>query len=115
MALALESHSAEANSIHDQWFDIDHAEKKLHEAMKGKLPERQYKIYHLLFVENRDDEDVAKIMGYKTTEKGRKAGYKQIKNLKKLFKQKAAEVLEKEDIIIHDSRSNTYRGSRRLY
>ena len=27
-------------------------------------------------------------MGYKTSEKGRKAGYKQIKNLKKIFKQK---------------------------
>lgn len=115
MALALENHSAEANSIHDQGFDIDHAEARLHKAMKRKLPERQYKIYHMLFVKNMDDEDVAKVMGYKTTEKGRKAGYKQIKNLKKLFKQKASELLEKEDIIIHDSRSNTYRGPKRIY
>ena len=38
-------------------------------------------------------------MGYKTSEKGRKAGYKQIKNLKKVFKQKAQEILDKEDII----------------
>jgi len=38
-------------------------------------------------------------MGYKTSEKGRKAGYKQIKNLKKIFKQKAQDILEHEDII----------------
>jgi hypothetical protein len=38
-------------------------------------------------------------MGYKTSEKGRKAGYKQIKNLKKIFKQKAQEILKNEDII----------------
>ena len=36
---------------------------------------------------------------YKTSEKGRKAGYKQIKNLKKIFKQKAQEILKTEDII----------------
>ena len=46
-----------------------------------------------------DEEDVAIRMGYKTSEKGRKAGYKQIKNLKKIFKQKAQEILEKEDVI----------------
>jgi hypothetical protein len=38
-------------------------------------------------------------MGYKTSEKGRKAGYKQIKNLKKLFKEKAQDILAREDII----------------
>jgi len=38
-------------------------------------------------------------MGYKTTEKGKKAGYKQIKNLKKLFKQIALKILQNEDII----------------
>ncbi|MBD36298.1 MAG: hypothetical protein CL512_05970 [Actinobacteria bacterium] len=115
MALALENHSAEANAISDSNFDIDSAEKRLHESMKKKLPERQYKIYHMLFVKNMDDEDVAKVMGYKTSEKGRTAGYKQIKNLKKLFKQKASEILAKEDIIIHDTKNITYRGTKRFY
>ena len=115
MALALENHTAEANAISDQSFDIDSAEARLHKAMKKKLPEKQYKVYHMLFVENRDDEDVAKVMGYKTTERGRKAGYKQIKNLKKLFKQKAAEILEREDIIIYESGHKAIRGTKRFY
>ena len=46
-----------------------------------------------------DEEKVAAEMGYKTNEKGKKAGYKQIKNLKKLFKQIALKILQNEDII----------------
>jgi hypothetical protein len=68
--------------------------------MKEGLSDRQYLVYDLLYIQNKDEEDVAKILGFKTTEKGRKAGYKQIKNLKKLFAKKAAYILEHEDIII---------------
>ena len=56
----------------------------------------------MLFIENKTEEEVAKKMGYRTNEKGRKAGYKQIKNLKKTFKQKILSILEKKDIIIHE-------------
>ena len=59
-------------------------------------------IYQMLFIENKTEEEVAKKMGYRTNEKGRKAGYKQIKNLKKTFKQKILSILEKKDIIIHE-------------
>ena len=41
-------------------------------------------------------------MGYKTNEKKRKAGYRQVKNLKKLFMQKATEIIEEFDIIIDE-------------
>jgi DNA-directed RNA polymerase specialized sigma24 family protein len=75
------------------------AQKKLNEHMKNELSQKQYQVYDLLFVQHLDEEDVARKMGYKTTEKGRKAGYKQIKNLKKIFKQKAQDILKREDII----------------
>jgi hypothetical protein len=52
----------------------------------------------MLFLENKDEEDVAKYMGYKTTEKNRMIGYKQIKNLKKLFREKAFEILNNRDV-----------------
>ena len=67
--------------------------------MEKHLSPKQFAVYDLLFIKNLDEEEVAKKMGYKTTEKGRKAGYKQIKNLKKMFKQKAQEILDSEDII----------------
>ena len=50
------------------------------------------------FIKNVSDAEIAKEMGYKTTEKGRKAGYKQIKNLKKQFKARAVSILKNKDI-----------------
>lgn len=79
-------------------FEIEHAEKKLHAEMKKSLSSRQYRIYELLFIKNVEEGEVAQEMGYKTTEKGRKAGYKQIKNLKKQFKAKAIWLLKNKDI-----------------
>tara|TARA_R100000008_G_scaffold85954_2_gene77296 strand:- start:1165 stop:1881 length:717 start_codon:yes stop_codon:yes gene_type:complete len=79
-------------------YQIEHAEDKLHAEMKKVLNERQFSLYQLLFIENTSDAEVAKKMGYKTTEKGRKAGYKQIKNLKKQFKTKAISILKNKDI-----------------
>jgi hypothetical protein len=52
----------------------------------------------LLSIESLSDEEVAEKLGYKTTEGGRKAGYKQIKNLKKQFKAKAEKILKTKDI-----------------
>jgi hypothetical protein len=39
-------------------------------------------------------------MGYKSNEKNRKAGYKQIKNLKKMLKEKAENIINEYDIIL---------------
>ena len=98
MAIGLETQTVEVRALYSNFFDIDLAEKKLHAAMQKNLPEKQYYIYDLLFVQNKDEEEVAKILGYKSNERGRKAGYKQIKNLKKKFKEKAIEVLNSTDI-----------------
>ena len=46
------------------------------------------------------EDEVAKDLGYTTNEKNRKAGYKQIKNLKKMFKEKAILIIKEKDIII---------------
>ena len=100
--LAMEHHSHEVCSRPSSDFDIEAAQGKLHDAMKKILSERQYSLYSMLFIENLADEEVAARMGYRTTEKGRKAGYKQIKNLKKQFKEKAIKILQNSDIILHD-------------
>ncbi len=99
MALALENHTHEVGAMRDYNFDIMDAQAKLNVHMQKELSDKQYQVYELLFVDHLDEEDVAKKMGYKTNEKGRKAGYKQIKNLKKMFKEKAQDILKREDII----------------
>jgi DNA-directed RNA polymerase specialized sigma24 family protein len=99
MALTLENHCHEVHAMHDLSFNIEESQDRLNVYMEKILSAKQFTVYKLLYIENKDEEAVAQVMGYKTSEKGRKAGYKQIKNLKKVFKQKAQEILETEDII----------------
>ena len=85
--------------MRDQNFDILSSAARLHEEMRLYLAPKQYRVYTRLFVDGVDEEKVAAEMGYKTNEKGKKAGYKQIKNLKKLFRQIALKILQSEDIL----------------
>jgi hypothetical protein len=66
--------------------------------MKSSLSDKHYFIYKMFFVDNLTDDQVAKILKFKTSEKGRKAGYKQIKNLKKMLYIKAQNLLKDNDI-----------------
>jgi hypothetical protein len=74
---------------------------RLNEKMKEELIDIHYKAYMMLyFDEDSTEEDVARLMGYKTNEKKRKAGYRQVKNLKKIFSDKAAKIMKEHDIIV---------------
>lgn len=103
MPVALENHSHEVQCMQDKFFDIEHARSKINKYMQKELSKKQFLVYDLLFIQNKDEEYVAKQMGYKTSEQGRKAGYKQIKNLKKIFKEKAQQIIEREDILPENS------------
>ena len=98
MASPLEEPTTGAFRIASDTFDIERAAAKLHIQMKESLPEKQFYIYDLLFIQNKDEEEVAIMLGYKSNEKGRKAGYKQIKNLRKKFKDEAKRILLTKDI-----------------
>jgi DNA-directed RNA polymerase specialized sigma24 family protein len=90
----LGSDSSDTNVCFDSSVD------KLNQAMKLELTDLHYKAYHMLYFESGSEEDVAILMGYKTNEKKRKAGYRQVKNLKKIFAEKAAQILQQNDIVI---------------
>ena len=73
--------------------------KKLTKLLKKTLPEKQYYIYEMLFIDKKSEEEIAEELGYKTSEKGRKAGYKQIKNLKLKYKKIVVKLLQTKDIL----------------
>ena len=87
---------------HAEDFDVklEVSVEKIHQAMKDNLSEKNFLIYKMLIIDQTPEEEIAKKLGYKTNEKGRKAGYKQIKNLKLKFKKIAIKFIEKKDIII---------------
>jgi hypothetical protein len=98
MPLALENHKQEVEQKMDSSFFNFESIELLNGEMRKVLTIKQYNAYVMLFFERKTEEEVAKFMGYKTTEKNRMIGYKQIKNLKKLFREKALEILKNNDI-----------------
>jgi len=100
LPLSIDSEAAEHKEIAAKNSEIVEAEQRLHIEMKEVLPDRQYMIYKMLFIDYLSEEEVAARMGYKTSETGRKAGYKQIKNLKKQFKEKAKKLIKTKDIFL---------------
>jgi hypothetical protein len=99
LPLELENHSREVENISSHNLDFDEAVLSLNGEMKKILSANYYVAYCMLFFEKKSDEEVAVFLGYRCNEKNRKVGYKQIKNLKKLFRDKAVEILKNKDII----------------
>jgi hypothetical protein len=79
-------------------YDYKNAETKFHDLMKSNLSDKHFFVYKMFFIDNLTDDQVANILRFKTSEKGRKAGYKQIKNLKKMLYIKAQTLLKENDI-----------------
>jgi DNA-directed RNA polymerase specialized sigma24 family protein len=102
IAVPSENHMHEMSYSSESQLCFSSCIDKLNHYMKIVLTKTHYKAYSMLFFEESTEEDVAKFMGYKTNEKKRKAGYRQVKNLKKMFMQKAAEIIKDHDIIIND-------------
>ena len=68
--------------------------------MKANLKSAEWKIYQALYINNMSEEEAATLMGYKTNEKNRVPGYKQIKNVKKSIIQKVKKMLKDGEIEI---------------
>lgn len=99
LAVTIEHHTHEVYERKDEFLDLELATRKLSSEIEEELTSRQFTAFKMLFIQNKSEEDVAKFLGFKTTEKKRSAGYKQIKNLKKIFQDKAKKIIKNKDII----------------
>ena len=94
LPLPLVNHSQEADAFHQEGMDVENITAKLKLEMAKALSPRQYRVYCMMVHEEKTDEDIAQFMGFKSNEKKRKAGYKQIRNLQEIFKQKILDILK---------------------
>jgi DNA-directed RNA polymerase specialized sigma24 family protein len=83
ITVSIENHTQEIGSLKFENLNIDDAAKNIHKKMSEILKPIEWKIYRYLYIEGKNEEQVASLMGYRTSESNRKAGYKQIRNLKK--------------------------------
>lgn len=100
LPVTLENHSQEVHDmVHDN-INIEKTAQNVHEKMAKILKYSEWRFYELVYIQHKTEEDAAKMMGYKTTERNRSAGYKQIKNLKKSIIQKARKYIYNGEIDI---------------
>lgn len=107
ITLSIENHYHEINN-HEDFDDhnIDTSVAKLIYELESALNKRQWQAFELLYIQRMSDEDAAKEMGFKSSESGRKAGYKQIKNLKNLLKEKAVKILQDKGVTFLKSKGD---------
>ncbi len=87
------------SSIKDQ-VDYGISSNRLHELVMTQLSERHKAIYAMLYIEHKDEKEVAKKFGFKGDSTKRKTiRYKQISNLKKKFYRIAIKILEDNDVL----------------
>lgn len=98
LPVSLENHSREVYDMTLKNVDIEVAAERLHEKMRFILKPNEWKIYEALYIEHKTEDQAAQLMGYRTSEKNRPPGYKQIKNIKKSIIQKVKKLLGKGEI-----------------
>jgi len=98
LPLPLEHHSQEVYDKPNVSIDVEKGIKTLDHYMKGILKPIEYKVFKYLYVDGGKEDKIAKILGFKTTEKGRSAGYRQLKNLKDSITEKVKKAVYNNEI-----------------
>lgn len=82
LPVTIENHTQEVFNLPDETSDIDEMAAVLHVKMEKILKPLEWKIYKYLYIDRKNEEETARLMGYKTSEANKKPGYKYIKKLK---------------------------------
>ena len=100
LPLALEEGVSTGVATLKDFVDYKNASNKLHGLVMEQLNEKHKKIYYMLYIENIDENDVAKKFGFKAdSAKRKKPRYKQMANLKKKFYNIAVKIMKEHDIL----------------
>lgn len=101
LTLSIENHSQEINDMPMDHFNLEKTANNIHIKMEKVLKPIEWRVYQYLYIQGKDEEQTAKLMGYRTSEKNRIAGYKQIKNIKKIIILKVKKHLYNGDIDLY--------------
>ena len=79
-------------------YNLEESIVRFADKLKKVLNESNYLVFDLLYMKGESEEVVAKELGFTTSESGRKAGYKQIYNIKKKILEAAKKILKDEEV-----------------
>ncbi len=98
MALPLENHKEQINEVEVSSADIELGIRKLNQKLKEVLKPNEWVVYEGYYINNKTEQEIAEVLNFKTTEKNRTPGYKQIKNIQKSIITKARKILSKDGL-----------------
>lgn len=98
MTLSIEDHSHEINNLSTEPCDIAKASASLHEKMKKILKPIEWKVYSLLYIQNKTEEYICKNLNFKYDKKAKTTYNKQLRNIQKNIIKKAKECLSNGEI-----------------
>ena len=100
LPVSLEEGTSTGTASLKDFLDYQKSSEKLHKLVMEQLNEKHKKIYYMLYIENINENDVAKKFGFKADSAKRKSPrYKQMANLKKKFYTIAVKIIKNHDII----------------
>ena len=97
----MEHHAHEVSEKFDSSIDTISSIVKLNQKLKKILKPVEWIVYDSIFMKGETDAEVAKKLGYKSNEKNRTPGYKQIKNITKAIIVKAKKLIADGDVDIY--------------
>ena len=98
MAVSIEDHSFEINNQPCNSSDMQRASENLHIKMKQILKPIEWKVYDLLYINNKSEEQVCKVLNFKYDKNAKTAYNKQLRNIQKSIIKKAKECLANGEI-----------------
>jgi hypothetical protein len=93
MTVSVEDHSYEINNQTTPEYNIQKAAANLHERMKKVLKPIEWKVYDLLYIQNKTEEYVCKYLNFKYDKKAKTTYNKQLRNIQKSIIKKAKDSL----------------------
>lgn len=100
LPVPLENHVQEVFNQCNDSIDIEKSSANLHARMEQVLKPTEWKVYKSLYIDDKTEEETAKMLGYKTNELGRSPGYKMLMNIKKSIIIKAHKCLDNDEVDI---------------
>lgn len=98
MAVSIEDHSFEINNQPCNSSDMQRASENLHIKMKEILKPIEWKVYELLYISNKSEEQVCKLLNFKYDKNAKTAYNKQLRNIQKSIIKKAKQCLANGEI-----------------
>ncbi len=98
LPVSMENHSNEVFEIPDATSYLSEDIEKLHAVMRKILKPLEFKVYKGLYIDHKDEAQIAKQLGFSNNERGRTPGYRQMKNIKKIILDKARKHTSREGL-----------------